>query len=290
MDKIYKTFEVEIIDKNEHGGRIRINTGAQDRDRDRVLPLGARIANYLANPVVMWGHEYRLPASTIGRTNNLEISENGIIADFILRPAANEQDPQNVVKLLWDGNWVRTASVGFIPIKTEPNDFGGVDFLEWELLEWSIVPIPSNQDALRLAVKSLDALPYEVLTPIPEDGKEPESEPVEKRGRVLSRANENTLRKAYDAIGSVLSKLESQDEAEDSKSEIVMPPDANPLTMEFIIEQLEELSKLPADATEDVTMTTELVEQEEVIEPDAISERDLTELEKSINILQELYE
>jgi hypothetical protein len=36
------------------------------------------------------------------------------------------------------------------------NEVGGKDFVEWELLEISIVPIPANQNALRLAVKALD--------------------------------------------------------------------------------------------------------------------------------------
>ena len=39
----------------------------------------------------------------------------------------------------------------------QPNEFGGNDITAWELLEWSLVPIPANQDALRLAAKALDA-------------------------------------------------------------------------------------------------------------------------------------
>lgn len=153
----HKTFTAELVSKSDAGGRITISTAGCDRDRDRVMPRGAVLENYLKNPVVMWGHSYGAPADVIGRTVNLETNDGGVIADFELRPAANDQDPQNIVRLLWDGGWVRTASIGFRPIEMQPNEYGGNDITAWELLEWSLVPIPANQDALRLAAKALDA-------------------------------------------------------------------------------------------------------------------------------------
>lgn len=153
----HKTFTAALVSKGEAGGRIMISTAGADRDRDRVMPHGAVIDNYLKNPVVMWGHSYYSPADVIGRTVSLEATDAGIVADFELRPAANDQDPQNIVRLLWDGGWIRTASIGFRPIEHQPNEFGGHDITAWELLEWSLVPIPANADALRLAAKALGA-------------------------------------------------------------------------------------------------------------------------------------
>lgn len=155
----HKTFTAELVSKSDAGGRITISTAACDRDRDRVMPRGVLLDNYQKNPVVMWGHSYDKPTDVIGKTTNLEITDSGIVADFELRPAANDQDPQNVVRLLWDGGWIRTASIGFRPVVAEPNEFGGMDFKEWELLEWSITPVPANAAALRLAAKALDAAP-----------------------------------------------------------------------------------------------------------------------------------
>ena len=149
--------ELKILESRENGGKIRINTPAVDRDKDRVYPEGAVFENYLKNPVVLWGHNYRDAANVIGRTNSIERSADYIDVDFELRPAANESDPQNIVLLLWAGNWVKTASIGFYPIgENAPNEVGGVDYRSWELLEWSLIPVPSNQEALRLAVKGLD--------------------------------------------------------------------------------------------------------------------------------------
>jgi len=45
--------------------------------------------------------------------------------------------------------------------QTVENEFGGMDFVSWELLEWSLVPIPANQEALRLAIKSIDQRAFE---------------------------------------------------------------------------------------------------------------------------------
>jgi len=156
MTPMHKTYEIKVLEQRKDGGRIVINTASIDRDRDRVLPNGARIENYSRNPVVQWGHDYHSPWSTIGKTNALDISADGIVADFELRPAANDSDPQNIIRLLWKGGWIRTASIGFVPLANNPNETGGMDFTEWELLEWSLVPIPYNQDALRLAVKGFD--------------------------------------------------------------------------------------------------------------------------------------
>jgi len=148
-------FNLIVKERTEKGGRIVINTGAVDRMDDRVRPNGAKIANYLKNPVVQWGHNYHDPWATIGSTTKLEITDEGIVAEFELREPANDSDPQNIILALWKQGLVRAASVGFNPLASEPNEDGGRDFVSWELLEWSLVPIPANQEALALAYKAI---------------------------------------------------------------------------------------------------------------------------------------
>lgn len=158
MSTLYKLFDIKTIEKRENGGRIRINTAGFDRDRDRVFPRGAKLENYFKNPVVQYGHNYRDPWATIGRTNELLVTDEYIEADFDLRPAANDNDPQSIVLLLWNGNWIKAASIGFMPEENKENvknDAGGIDFWSWQLLEWSLVSIPSNQDALRQGLEKI---------------------------------------------------------------------------------------------------------------------------------------
>lgn len=213
--KKFKTVDFQVLEKADNGGRILISNAAFDRDADRVFPLGAQVDSYLKNPVVQWGHGYDAPWQTVGRTTGLEITPDGIVASFELRPAANDQDPQNIVKLLWEGGWIRTASIGFIPKAAQPNQAGGSDFTQWELLEWSLVPIPANQDALRMSMKALEnkeeivfLKPGEVIVPLQKDI----DDLVAKRGRVLSAANEKSLRGAYEQIGAVLSQIAQEPE------------------------------------------------------------------------------
>jgi hypothetical protein len=205
-DLIRKLCEVRVLEKRKDGGRIVINTASVDRDRDRVMPSGALVENYLRNPIVQWGHNYRDPWATVGKTTLLEKEVGGLIAEFELRPAANDQDPQNIIRLLWDGEWIRTSSIGFIPREGKPNELGGMDFSSWELLEWSLVPIPSNQEALRLAVTGISD-DWESLIP------PPISELTQKRGRVLSAKNQERIESARDALNEVLAQLQETPES-----------------------------------------------------------------------------
>lgn len=121
---VHKTFEIKIAERRKDGGRIIINTAGLDRQRDRVLPIGVDANAYLNNPIVQWGHNYSDPWATVGKTTRIDVSDKALTVDFELRPAANEQDPQNIVKLLWEGGWIRTASIGFLPLDGKPNDAG----------------------------------------------------------------------------------------------------------------------------------------------------------------------
>lgn len=194
----HKEIDLSILETRKDGGKILISTPSFDRDADRVLPMGGRVDDYLKNPIVQWGHNYYDPWATIGRTTSLEITPDGLVADFELRPAANDLDPQNIVLLLWNGGWVKTASIGFKPEAAAPNERGGLDFTGWSLLEWSVVPIPANQDALRLAHESYPKAMSAYTKAL-------------KAGRVLSTANEQKLRDARDAIDSVLSQMPAED-------------------------------------------------------------------------------
>lgn len=184
----YKILDIKVLDRRKDGGRIVISTGTVDRDKDRVFPQGGKIDDYMRNPVVQFAHNYYDPWATVGRSKTLEVTETGIIADFELRPAANEADPQNIILLLWDKDFIRAASIGFMPETTVPNDLGGVDFVSWSLLEWSICAVPANQDALRLAADQFPAA-----------FKAYQAE-IAKGGRVLSAANERKIRQAHEHL------------------------------------------------------------------------------------------
>jgi HK97 family phage prohead protease len=151
----HKMFTGSVLKAAQDGGKIRISTSAVDRDGDRVLPSGAQIESYMRNPVVLFGHNYTEPWAMIGRAASIDIQYNGIDAEFTLREPTGDSDPQKIIRSLWEERMLNAASIGFNPIDWEPNEVGGYDYHSWELLEFSLVPVPANQEAVRMAMKGL---------------------------------------------------------------------------------------------------------------------------------------
>lgn len=134
-------------------GELVITTPNFDRGNDRVFPLGGKLDNYLKNPVVMWLHDYRGMTEAggipVAKCPYLKATEAGIVSgppEFLEGDAFAQR-----VKNAWEKGFIKTASIGFQPIKSQENERGGFDYLEWEMLEYSLVPIPMNAEAMRVA-------------------------------------------------------------------------------------------------------------------------------------------
>ncbi len=152
--KDMKTIVRKSVDIKRKDGKIIISTINPDRGGDRVNPKGCKFENYMKNPVVMWLHDYKgqTPAAgiPIARCTGLTITDNDIVSE---EPQFLEGDPfAQRVKNAWEQGFIKTASIGFAPLtEPVPNEFNGLDFESWEMLEWSLVPIPMNADAMRIA-------------------------------------------------------------------------------------------------------------------------------------------
>ena len=124
-------------------------------DRARTAPeidlAGLRFENYRRNPVVMWAHDStgRSPSGglPIGRTLSISRApDGGITAEFEFL----EDDPfAQRIRNAWDRGFLQAASISWLPIETRPSEGGGVRDIRAELLEWSIVSVPADPDALR---------------------------------------------------------------------------------------------------------------------------------------------
>ncbi len=193
--KVTKTLEI-----TKEGEWLVASSPNADRDKDRINPLGIKTESFERNPVLFYGHNYHDPWAVIGRIPEFIRSGSDFRFKPELRAAANDADPMNIVKLLWDSKLLNASSIGFMPIKGSHNDIGGIDYDEIELLEISLVPLPANQDALRLAMKALDNDNETV--------KKDFTDFIEqKRGRVLSSRNEELIRGAYASLETVLSSI-----------------------------------------------------------------------------------
>jgi len=150
-DVLHKEFPAVV----GNDGRVTVSTPSLDRHGDRVLGQGLDVSAYLNNPVLLWGHNSQEPYAVIGQAQGVEVDASGMSLLPVWREAANDADPMNIVRLLWDSGMVRAFSIGFLPKSWEENEEGGFDFTRAEILEVSLVPVPANAEALRAAALGL---------------------------------------------------------------------------------------------------------------------------------------
>jgi hypothetical protein len=132
-----------------------ITTNALDRTRDIVEPEGCDYAPCKLNPVVGYGHFQEEPLP-VGSTTRLDlVPGKGIRATW--KWLKNDAFADRVRNAFEQGI-LRAASIGFLPIEPESNGQGGFRFTKWQLLEWSLVAVPANPDAVR-TLKSLKLWP-----------------------------------------------------------------------------------------------------------------------------------
>lgn len=120
-----------------------------DRDGEVVEPSGAVIDDYVKNPVFLWAHDLRSPS--IGRVipETIKISRKRLQADVQF----DMDDPfAAMIFNKYAKGFLNAGSIRFIPftIGDKPVLEGqrGPTYKEWELLEFSAVPVPANQGAL----------------------------------------------------------------------------------------------------------------------------------------------
>jgi hypothetical protein len=152
------------VEAGERSVEARISTAAVDRAGDVLMPSGVNLKNFKANPVVYLAHDYySLP---VGKAVAIKSTDSAIIAktEFASRPddypADKEWLPDTLLSLYQQGV-LRGWSVGLNVIearaanKRDVESYGGDVrrvITKWELVEYSVAPIPMNQEALTLAV------------------------------------------------------------------------------------------------------------------------------------------
>lgn len=138
-----------------------------DRYGDIVVAKGAKLDNYKKNPVIQFAHDYKLPP--VGASINIWIDkQNKSVPAYGLFMDERVDDSgrsATIFKMAKNG-FMKASSIGFNPIKyiipenkEEAEKMGlgkyGVKFTEWDYLEWSIVPVPANPEALQNMFKSI---------------------------------------------------------------------------------------------------------------------------------------
>jgi HK97 family phage prohead protease len=129
-----------------------LSDGSGDRMGDRIDPAGWDLSAYRKNPVVLWAHDALAPP--IGRMHNIFSDGTRLIGDVEFATAEVYPFAATICRMVKTG-YINAGSVGFAPLEYSlANDRDrplGIDFHRQELLEFSIVPVPANQNALAQA-------------------------------------------------------------------------------------------------------------------------------------------
>ncbi len=180
--KGYTPTEIKFVD-GEKAVVSYINTAAIDRDAEVTLPEGGIMDAYRENPVVMFGHDYKtLP---VGKCDSLKLDSKGWQAKTVY---ANTDKATEIYEYRRAG-FPLAESIGFIPIESISQGEAGFDELakdlvkrgafkrgdiskirrihsKWAMLEYSDVPIPSNPEALQVAIAKGLILPETLIDDI----------------------------------------------------------------------------------------------------------------------------
>ncbi|HBX45551.1 HK97 family phage prohead protease [Limibacterium fermenti] len=120
----------------------------------RTNVLGILLERFKANPVMLFDHD---TGKVIGRWENIRIEDDKLMAT----PVFDLDDPQGKeVARKVDKNFLRAASIGIMPLRLEYINDEFV-LVESELMEASIVPIPSDAGAIRLYNEKLEELSFD---------------------------------------------------------------------------------------------------------------------------------
>lgn len=120
---------------------------------------GGDFSRFEENPIMLFAHDLNRP---IGRWENIRIEGDELIAE----PVFDSDEPSQIIKNKIDSGTLKGISVGMYVKSAEWRNNGVEDteelfVTEWELLEVSIVSIPSNPKSL-ISLKIYDAEHNEV--------------------------------------------------------------------------------------------------------------------------------
>ena len=137
---------------DEGAYRATIFVNARARHGPALSVEGLQVANYMRNPVVLWAHDMNGKSESaglpVGRTNRLTNVDGRLEVDFEFLT----EDPfAERVRNAWDKGFLKAASVSWLPLESEEGEDGNQRDVRSDLLEWSIVSVPSDPDAVRVA-------------------------------------------------------------------------------------------------------------------------------------------
>ena len=190
---------------------------------------GLNLERYQQNPVLLYDHDDRRPA--IGKVKDLRIEGNQLVGEVEF----DEQDALGKeLKRKYEKGYMRGFSVGIIPIKLSSEEKylkanqKLATVIEAELLEISVVNIPSDQNAIKLYNQDsvrLSAMEISTLIPAIQKQEKMELQQLKQKLHLGEKAKEEDIISAVESLqqelDDVRKELETTKEELQAKREIV---------------------------------------------------------------------
>lgn len=141
--------EIKAADGDKRELQFTISTDTVDRMGDTIDVKGWKLDAYRKNPVVLWAHDNEsLP---VGKATKIWLENGKLKATAEFTPAGMAKFNDTIFDML-KGGFLNAVSVGFMPIEyafvEDADRRFGIDFKQQELLEFSVVSVPANGEAL----------------------------------------------------------------------------------------------------------------------------------------------
>jgi len=150
--KVLKEFSA-VVSKGAESKSLTFQASSESVDRhgDRVIQSGLDVANFIKTGApILYAHQYSsLP---VGRATSVSFNSKGLEVSIVFADHAFAQEVYNLAL----GGFLKSVSIGFIAGDYVANDVGGYDYKTSELIEISVVPVPSQVDAIRLRSLAAD--------------------------------------------------------------------------------------------------------------------------------------
>ncbi|RLP22256.1 phage major capsid protein [Mesorhizobium sp. YM1C-6-2] len=124
-----------------------ISDGSLDRHGTRLNPKGWDLSNFKRNPIALFGHSNGFP---IGKWENVRVDKDRLVGRLVLAAEGTSARIDELRRLVEQGI-LRAVSVGFSVKKFGTPGKSEYDYEEMELMEASLVSVPSNTNAVAKA-------------------------------------------------------------------------------------------------------------------------------------------
>lgn len=129
------------------GTEFVISDSSLDRHGTRINPKGWHLEAFKKNPIALFGHSSGFP---VGRWEDVRVVGEKLVGRLVMA-AEGTSDRIDELRRLIEQGILRAVSVGFSVVKYGTPGESKFDFEEQELLEASLVSVPSNTNALAKA-------------------------------------------------------------------------------------------------------------------------------------------